>query len=197
MTAVLYGAGSGALHAVSGPDHVLSLGPVAIAYGRGSWRIGLAWGTGHALGTLLLSVPLLGLSQLSQAGWLAHHGDRLSALALLATALLSLTTGSRPQPTAADDAACASRSALFIGFVHGTTGAGSLLLFLPVLGTGSLAHSLFYLGAFAAGSTVAMAALTALIASAGKKLEPRHLVKLRQAMAVASIALAGVLWLGA
>lgn len=195
MTAVLYGASSGALHAVSGPDHVLSLGPVAIVHGRGSWRIGLAWGTGHALGTLLLSVPLLYLSQLSHADWLARHGDRLSALALFATAVLSLTAAWRKQPHAS--AAQPGRSSVFIGFVHGATGAGSLLLLLPVLGTGSLAHSLLYLAAFAVGSTLAMAALTALIARAGQKLERETVGKLRTLMGALSVALALVLWLRA
>jgi nickel/cobalt exporter len=195
MTAVLYGASSGALHAVSGPDHVLSLGPVAIAHGRGSWRIGLAWGTGHALGTLLLSVPLLCLSQLSHAGWLARHGDRLSALALLVTALVSLTAAWRKQPAAGEQQV--GRSAVFIGFVHGATGAGSLLLLLPVLGTGSLAHGLLYLAAFSVGSTLAMAGLTALIARAGQRLERATVGKLRTLMGGLSVVLALVLWLRA
>lgn len=46
--AILYGAGSGALYAVTGPDHVLSLGPVALRRKRGSFRVGLAWGVGPA-----------------------------------------------------------------------------------------------------------------------------------------------------
>ena len=195
MTAVLYGAGSGALHAVSGPDHVLSLGPVAITHGRGSWRIGMAWGSGHALGTLLLSVPLLCLAQLSHAHWLSSYGDRVSALALLATALFSLLASRRSEPAQTTERA--GRSAVFIGFVHGATGAGSLLLFLPVLGTGSLAHSLLYLFAFAVGSTLAMAALTALIARAGQKLQAASLSRLRSAMGVLSVVIALALWVRA
>jgi len=81
--------------------------------------------------------------------------------------------------------------------VHGATGAGSLLLFLPVLGSGSLGHSLLYLGAFAVGSTLAMAALTTLIARAGQRLQAQTLSKLRQSMAAASVVLALVLWLRA
>jgi len=195
MAAMLYGASSGALHAVSGPDHVLSLGPVAITHGRGSWRIGMAWGTGHALGTLLLSVPLLCLAQLSHASWLASYGDRLSAAALLATALFSLSSAWRRQPPAATEHA--GRSAVFIGFVHGATGAGSLLLLLPVLGAGSLTYSLLFLFAFALGSTLAMAALTALIARAGQKLGAATVNRLRAAMAVCSIAIALLLWVRA
>lgn len=195
MAAVLYGAGSGALHAVSGPDHVLSLGPVAITHGRGSWRIGMAWGSGHALGTLLLSVPLLCLSQLAHARWLSSYGDRLSAVALLATALFSLSASFRKQPE--PTAERAGRSALFIGFVHGASGAGSLLLFLPVLGSGSLAHSLLFLVAFAVGSTLAMALLTAAIARAGQKLQAATLNRMRKVMGVMSVAIALVLWVRA
>ncbi len=49
--------GSGALHAVTGPDHVLSLAPLAVAQERRlAWRIGLGWGLGHAVRTLLVGL---------------------------------------------------------------------------------------------------------------------------------------------
>jgi hypothetical protein len=63
---VLFGASSGALHAVTGPDHVLSLGPIVLGSRRSPWRVGLCWGLGHAVGTLLLSLPFLWLSHAVQ-----------------------------------------------------------------------------------------------------------------------------------
>ena len=76
--ALLYGASSGALHAVSGPDHLLSLGPAALAAPRGSFRVGLVWGLGHALGTLVLSVPLLVLAELVPLEAFASVSERLA-----------------------------------------------------------------------------------------------------------------------
>jgi hypothetical protein len=43
-TALLYGASSGALHAVTGPDHLLALGPVVLKRPNRSFAVGLSWG---------------------------------------------------------------------------------------------------------------------------------------------------------
>ena len=88
--ALLYGAGSGALHAVTGPDHVLCLSPAALERPKASWRIGVTWGVGHALGTLLLAVPLLALAHVVHVPALAAWGEHLAGAALLATALMTL-----------------------------------------------------------------------------------------------------------
>src|SRR5688572_19882009 len=89
LSAALFGAGSGALHAVTGPDHVLSLGPLVLAPRRSPWRIGATWGAGHAVGTLLLALPVLWFAEALYLPALASFGDRLAALALLATAAWS------------------------------------------------------------------------------------------------------------
>src|SRR5688572_8215922 len=73
--ALLSGAGSGALHAITGPDHLLSLGPAALRSPHTARRIGLYWGIGHALGTLLLSLPLLFLMQAAHVAALAASSD--------------------------------------------------------------------------------------------------------------------------
>src|SRR5690606_31481365 len=92
-SAVLLGASSGALHAVTGPDHVLSLGPLMLGRPPAPWRIGLSWGAGHALGTLLLALPVVWFTQSVHLPWLAALGDRLAGLALIATAAWSFFHG--------------------------------------------------------------------------------------------------------
>jgi hypothetical protein len=52
-----------------------------------------------------------------------------------------------------------------VGLVHGLTGAAALLLILPAAVSGSRADQVLYLGGFSIGSTLAMAGLTASIAS--------------------------------
>ena len=114
--AVLYGAGSGALHAVMGPDHVLSLGPAALHAPKDSLGIGLRWGVGHALGTLLLSLPLVFAARFVDLGALAAFGTRLSGVALLVMGLWSyrnLRRGSTRRET--HDL---HRGPLLIGLVH-------------------------------------------------------------------------------
>lgn len=187
--AILYGAGSGALHAVTGPDHVLSLGPVALQRPQASFRIGLAWGVGHALGTLLLSVPLLLLSQVVHLPTLATWGDKLAGVALLAAAAFSWRNRGKNGAAAAD-----TRQPALVGVVHGVTGAGSLLLVLPMLVSGSLHHTLLFLGAFALGSTCAMAALTTAIAKLGARLSPRVMTR-AQLWITCTAALLGAYWI--
>ena len=187
--AILYGAGSGALHAVTGPDHVLSLGPVALQRPERSFRIGVAWGVGHALGTLLLALPVLLLARYAQLPALAAWGDRLAGVALLVAAAFAW----RSRAQAGDPARDAARPML-VGLIHGVSGAGSLLLVLPVLVSGSLPNTLLFLLAFALGSTLAMALLTTLIAKLGARLSQPVLARARSAMSIFA-ALLGVYWI--
>lgn len=189
-TLVLFGAGSGALHAVSGPDHVLSLGPVALSAPRESVRLGLLWGAGHAIGTLLLSIPVLLLAHYSTLPSLAAFGERAAGLTLLATAAWSFWRARAATQHAAAD----TRAPALVGLVHGATGAGSLLLVVPVLASGDLARSLLFLVAFALGSTFGMAALTALIGGLGRKLDARVLRAVQAVLLSASVVL-GSFWL--
>lgn len=191
LTAALFGAGSGALHAVTGPDHVLSLGPLVLEPRRAPWRIGASWGTGHATGTLLLSLPVLWFADALHLPLLASIGDRLAALALLATALWSFWQARRG---ASGHARPAGRTALGVGFVHGLTGAASLLLVLPMVASGSRLTSAVFLFAFAVGSTLGMALLTSLLARLGARLEPGLAQRSRQLLCAATAALA-LVWL--
>jgi nickel/cobalt exporter len=190
--AMLYGAGSGALHAVTGPDHVLCLSPAALQRPKASWRIGMVWGVGHALGTLALAVPLLVLAHAVHVPSLAAWGERLAGAALLATAVLSVR--SLRTARAGTAAHAPLKSPLWVGLVHGLTGAGSLVLVLPVIVTGSIDRALLFLAAFAIGSTVAMAALTSAIAKVGRTLNARAIERAQLALALGA-ALLGTYWL--
>lgn len=189
--ALLSGASSGALHAVTGPDHLLSLGPVALRSPHTAGRVGLNWGIGHALGTLLLSLPLLVLAQLTQIAALAAYSNRLAGLALLATAAWSWRAGRRKTTS---PGVTEARSPLWVGLVHGVTGAGALVLLLPNVLSGSLSRSLVYLLAFAVGSTLVMALLTLLIGRFGAKLSATAVERIQRVLLSGAVLL-GVAWL--
>jgi hypothetical protein len=177
---LLFGASSGALHAVTGPDHVLSLGPLVLDPKRPAWRVGLSWGVGHAIGTLLLALPVLGFAHTLHLPWLAAVGERLAGLALLVTAAWSFYQArahalSVAAAGAASSARGIGRSALWVGVLHGLTGAASLMLMLPMVASGSRLTSLAFLVAFALGSTLGMALLTSLLARVWSRLAPRVL----------------------
>lgn len=189
--ALIYGAGSGALHALTGPDHVLSLGPLALRRPHDSLRVGLHWGVGHAFGTLLLALPALLLAELIDLERLAEHGTRIAGVALMATAVLSLLSLLRAHGRASS---LESRSPLVVGVVHGLTGAASLLLVLPMIASGSTALTLSFLLAFGLGSAFAMAGLTFAIARVGQSLRAENVRRAQWALTGAGVAV-GALFL--
>ncbi|HLM42325.1 MAG TPA: hypothetical protein VK458_00600, partial [Myxococcaceae bacterium] len=90
MVAALAGLGSGAIHAVSGPDHLLSLAPLSLGVGRKAWRVGLLWGVGHALGTLLCVAGVALAASALELDVLNTYGERLGGLALIVTGAIGL-----------------------------------------------------------------------------------------------------------
>lgn len=187
--ALLSGAGSGALHAITGPDHLLSLGPAALRSPESARRIGLQWGIGHALGTLLLSLPLLFVVQAAHVAALTSSSNRLAGLALLATAAWSWRSAKRRFADVAE-----ARHPLWVGLVHGVTGAGALVLLLPNLLSGNIARCLAYLLAFAVGSTLMMVLFTHAIGRFGAALAATTVVRLQRALLCGAVALGGA-WL--
>ncbi|MDF3070070.1 MAG: hypothetical protein K0R38_5671 [Polyangiaceae bacterium] len=188
--AILSGATSGALHAVTGPDHLLSLGPAVLRAPSVARRIGLLWGAGHALGTLLLALPLLVLTQVVHLSFLASAGNRVAGAALVATAAWSW----RSSRTRASSGEPDSRSPLWVGLLHGLTGASALLLVLPGALGGSTLRAVVYLIAFAVGSMLAMGALTQALGRVGGHLEPRLVAKVQRALLIGAL-LIGTSWL--
>ena len=161
MVAMLAGMGSGALHALTGPDHLLSLAPLSVGRRQGAWRVGLLLGIGHALGTLAAAAVLILVLSTFHLEGVERWAERIAGLALLVMGLWGFKR--RAQSEAA--ASSAGRGVLTVGLVHGITGAAALLLLLPAAVSGSTLYRCLYLGGFSIGSTLAMAAFTAGLAA--------------------------------
>lgn len=189
--AVLYGVGAGALHAVTGPDHVLSLGPIATRASR-AWQVGLHWGLGHAVGTLVLALPLLATARAVDLSPWAVVGERVAGIALLVMAASSAWHLRNARDVVAGTPE--GGKTVTVGFVHGVSGGASLLLALPMVLDSSLSTSAAYLVAFAVGSTVAMAFLTAALAKWGASLSSTTHQRLQWTL-VALSTLLGLSWL--
>jgi hypothetical protein len=143
------------------------------------------------VGTLLLALPVLWFAEALHLPALAALGDRLAALALLATAAWTCWQARHDVDS---QSVPAGRTAMGVGFVHGITGAVSLLLVLPMAASGSRSLSAVFLLAFALGSTLGMAALTSFLARVGARLQPKHARHGRQFLAGVTAALA-LVWL--
>lgn len=195
MTAALTGLGSGALHALSGPDHLVSLTPLSVGRARGGWAVGLLWGVGHGAGTLLLGALLLGAASQIHLASAAVWAERIAGLALAGMGVHGLLALRRGAVPAAAPARAAWKALVGIGLVHGATGAAALLLLLPAAASASPAHQALYLGGFTVGSTLAMAGLTAALASASRRPALHAVVRHAPAWAARAAVVLGVAWI--
>ena len=195
--AALAGIGWGAFHAVTAPDHVVSLAPACSR--RGAWRVGLLWGTGHAVGTLAWAAAVvlasrLGVGLLASPGWDAALRV-VGGAALLATGVLGWRRAARLRAASASSVGERPAATLLVGAVHGVTGATAVLLVLPMLAGGG-PERFGWIGGFALGSTLAMSALTAVLGLGAVALSRRALGRAVAAASLGSVAL-GVAWIAA
>jgi hypothetical protein len=200
MTAALLGIGSGALHALSGPDHLLGVAPHAVGRRTGAWRVGLAWGAGHAAGTVAASSVLLSAAAAMQIAHVERWAERGAGFALVAVGVLGLLALRRARLDPARSPAAAAPGGLFasagMGLLHGALGAAALVLVIAGAAAPGVERWLFLAG-FSLGSTIAMALLTAGLARAVRA--PRlaaWIPRVAPVTSAASIAL-GVAWVAA
>jgi hypothetical protein len=194
MTAALTGLGSGALHALAGPDHLVSLAPLSVGRVRGAWAVGLLWGIGHGLGTLLLGALLLGALSQVHLPSLAVWAERAAGLALAGMGVHGLLALRRGLAPAAAPARQAWKALVAIGVLHGATGAAALLLLLPAAASAAPAQQALHLAGFTAGSALAMSALTAGLAAATRFPAMAAVVRRAPALAAGAAILLGVAW---
>ncbi|WP_373049285.1 hypothetical protein [Vulgatibacter sp.] len=161
--AAIAGISSGALHAIAGPDHVLSLAPLSVGRKRGAWRIGLLWGLGHALGTAAAAVILFLAVSAADLHGVDSWAEGIAGLALIGMGIWGLVRRHRAHRGC--EGAITGRSICTVGLIHGCTGAAALLMLLPAAVAESDLVRLVFLGGFSLGSTLAMAGLTAAMAA--------------------------------
>lgn len=187
VQAVMIGASAGAVHALSGPDHVLGVGPLALGARQAPWRVGVRWGVGHGLGTLLLALPLMWLAGAVKLPWLHAAEAPLTGLVLLIGGLWSLRQGRQLNALGAPPST-QSRGVLLMGLVHGITGVGGLLLLLPLATPGAFERGVLFLLAFVVGSTLAMGLLAQGLATFGTRLSASALRHGQRAVCLVSAA---------
>jgi hypothetical protein len=167
MTAALAGLGAGALHALSGPDHLLGVAPHVAARRAGAWRVGAAWGAGHALGTAAASAALLAAAAAVHLPGVERWAERGAGLALVLVGLLGILDLRRARlaPAGSPPRRRGVLAALGIGVVHGLLGAPALAVLVAGASAAGVERALFLAG-FSAGGIVAMAALAEVVARA-------------------------------
>jgi ABC-type nickel/cobalt efflux system permease component RcnA len=191
ITVLLGGLLAGALHVVSGPDHLAALVPLAAGDPRQGAVLGARWGFGHGLGVVLVgALALLARGRIDLAG-VGGWAEVSVGVLILAMGFWTvrrawgLTVHAHPHGHGADDHqhlhvhvgpshqhASPRHAALGFGLVHGVAGTGHLLgvvpsLLLPVL------SSAIWLLAYLGGAVVSMLLVGALVGRVGQRVGAR------------------------
>lgn len=77
----------GAVHVLSGPDHLAAVAPLSLTRQGQAWKIGLRWGIGHATGVMLVGILAYFFREAIMSSWLLSWSERLVGMALIAIGL--------------------------------------------------------------------------------------------------------------
>lgn len=153
-TALAAGLAAGGLHVLAGPDHLAAIGALT-SHSRGRpGALGFRWGSGHALGVLLVGLAAMGVRSFADLAPLERWGEALVGLSLVLAGVRAIVSWRRPPPAA-------GRWAAAFGTLHGVAGGSHLWGTLPALALPANGPAQAYLAAFCASSVVVMTAFAA------------------------------------
>ncbi len=177
MTYFVGGILAGALHVVTGPDHLAAVSPLAVVEGQRSWRSGLQWAIGHTSGVLVIGWIGLALREILPIDSISGFSEGLIGWVLMGIGLwgLRVTWRDRLHSHAhthdgvvhehwhAHGVSHSHRhkhAAIWIGMLHGMAGGSHVVGVMPALILPHAVDAVAYLIAFGIGTIAAMTAFT-------------------------------------
>jgi sulfite exporter TauE/SafE len=180
MIAAISGLIAGAVHVVTGPDHLTAVAPLAVRRPQRAWLPGVRWGLGHSAGVGLVGLLSLWLRGLIPVDLLSSWGERLVGVMLFGIGLWALRRALKRNVHAHEHehdgqrhihfhmhrrsgdhqspgAHLHAHAAFGIGTLHGLAGSSHFLGVLPALAFPTRAEAVAYLVAFGTGTIMAMA----------------------------------------
>jgi Na+-transporting NADH:ubiquinone oxidoreductase subunit NqrB len=208
-TAFLAGWLAGAVHVLSGVDHLAALAPLSVEAGRRAWRAGLRWGLGHSSGVLIVGAAALLLRGALDLDSISGWGERIVGIVLVALGLWGLRRLSRNRlhshthdhagrahvhfhvhgAEAAHESTQAhlhSHAAFAVGTLHGIAGTSHLFGLLPALALPTPGATWSYLAGFGAGTIAAMTLFAGILGWATPRRSAEGLRAYRGLLAIAS-----------
>ena len=217
MISVLTGLVAGAIHVVSGPDHLAAVAPFAAESRRKAWDVGLRWGVGHAGGVLFIGLLSLLLRDWLPLEAISAWSERLVGVVLIGIGLWGARRvvsqrvhthehehdGERHVHIHAHDGTSAhthersaehrhTHAAFAVGTLHGVAGSSHFLGVLPALAFPTMAEAVWYLIAYAIGTVAAMVGFSSLVGLSARRLASSSALAYRQMMAGCSLAAVAV-----
>jgi len=215
LLSILTGLTAGAVHVVSGADHLVAMAPSSVHQPQLALKRGLTWGLGHSLGVVVLTLLAILVKDLRHIETLSGWAEVLVGISLLVVGGMAIRTAfgldihthrhSHEGGTTHEHLHLHvgggrqhrwhSHTASGLGLLHGLAGAGHLLAVIPALALPPLG-AFSYLIAYLVGSLAAMTAFVLLMAIASARLGRRWLPSLVGCSGGLSIAI-GIFWLQA
>ena len=213
LISVLTGFSAGAVHVVSGADHMVAMAPSSIKKPRVALINGLAWGIGHSAGVLILSILVIVAKDLINIELMSSYAEFLVGISLLIVGLLAIRTSLKVnihmhQHMHGEEAThkhfhfhslgnklhrSHTHAATGLGVLHGFAGASHLVAVIPALAL-PLFGALAYLFSYLLGSIFAMGCVVLGISFAAKKANKMFYPFLMRSIGGLSIAI-GLFWL--
>lgn len=218
MLTVLTGLAAGAVHVVSGPDHLAALAPIAADQPRRAMWLGVRWGLGHGASVVLLGVLGLVARAYVDLHAFSEWSEFAVGFVLIGVGLWALRQARRlvihqHEHTHNDDTHAHlhihadttphhhpkahrghNHAAFFVGALHGAAGTGHLFGVLPSLALPT-AQAGAYLTAYVFGAVVAMASFGYGLGRIARWGSPRVLRVILYACALTAIGV-GCAWIG-
>ena len=213
LISTLTGFAAGAIHVVSGADHMVAMAPSAIRKPRVALINGLAWGIGHSAGVLILSIMGILAKDLINIELMSSYAEFLVGISLLIVGLLAIRTSLRVNihmhqhmhgkenthnhfhfhSLGKKIHKSHTHAATGLGVLHGFAGASHLVAILPALALpfwGAIA----YLFAYLIGSVFAMGCVVLGISFAANQANKMFYPFLMRSIGALSI-VTGIFWL--
>ena len=182
LISVLTGFAAGAVHVVSGADHLVAMAPFSLQRPLTAMRSGLAWGAGHSAGVLVLGLVAVLFKDLIHLESMSAWAEFLVGVTLLVVGALAVRTAfglelhthehrHEDNPIhrhlhlhlrGHSDHRGHAHAASGLGLLHGLAGASHLLAVIPALAL-PIHGAVLYLIAYLCGSLAAMLAVVSLI----------------------------------
>jgi len=213
MISLLTGFAAGAVHVVSGADHMVAMAPSSLKKPKVALKDGLAWGIGHSAGVLILSVLGILAKDLVNIELMSSYAEFFVGISLLIVGFLAIRTSLKVnihmhQHVHGEETPhkhfhfhshgnnlhkSHKHAATGSGILHGFAGASHLFAVLPALAL-PLFGALTYLFAYLLGSVFAMGCVVLGISFANSKANKMFYPFLMRSVGALSI-VTGVFWL--
>jgi hypothetical protein len=219
VLSIVTGLAAGALHVVSGPDHVAAMAPLAAHSPRRATLLGFKWGIGHGIGACTLGLLGVVARDAVDVEALSRGAELLVGFMLVGIGLWAFRRaralvvhahthshdGGEPHQHlhVHEDGVHRegqrashqhSHAALYVGMLHGSAGSGHAFAVLPSLALPTTA-AVAYLASYFVAAVVAMTAFGAAMGRVARGRRPERLRHLMYASSFAAVGV-GLFWVG-